>query len=41
MARNTKKKIGLGAVILHTLLVIVTGGLWLIPLVIIYLRNNR
>lgn len=41
MATRSKKKIGLGMIIFHTLLVLVTGGLWLIPLLIIYLRNNR
>lgn len=39
--RNAKKKIGLGGILLHTLLTILTGGLWLIVLLIIFLRNNR
>lgn len=40
MATRNKKKIGLGAVIGHTFLVLITGGLWLIPLLIIFFRKN-
>jgi hypothetical protein len=29
MARN---KVGVGTILLHTLLVLITGGLWLLPL---------
>jgi hypothetical protein len=41
MGARTKKKIGLGAILLHTILTLLTGGLWLIVLLIIFLRNNR
>lgn len=35
-----RKKTSMGAVLIHTILVLLTGGLWLIPLIIMFLRSN-
>ena len=39
MAKNTKK-VSLIAVVIHTFMVLITGGFWLIPLIIWWLLNN-
>lgn len=40
MSKNTKKKRGTGGLILDLFLTLITGGLWLIWILIRYLRNN-
>lgn len=41
MSRKTKTGPSLLAVTMHTLLVFITGGVWLIPLLIWWLLNNK
>ncbi len=38
---STKTSVSLWTVAMHTILVVATGGFWLIPLVIWYLVNNK
>lgn len=40
MSKNGKKKRSTGGLILDLILVFATGGLWLIWILIRYLRNN-
>lgn len=40
MSKNRNKKRGTGGLILDLFLTIITGGLWLIWILIRYLRNN-
>ncbi len=40
MSKNRNKKRGMGGLILDLFLTIITGGLWLIWILIRYLRNN-
>lgn len=42
MARRREGKVGLGSILLHVILTLVTGGLWLIVLVVIaLLKHNK
>lgn len=38
---STRNKTSLFAVVIHTFLVLITGGLWLIPLVVWFLLNHK